>query len=281
MIVPPDGVHQGDLLLPVALHSGLELLQIQNMFLGCGALRLQGRFLGFQGGDLPGHLCRGLCGGGLTALQAGNLLPGLGKLLGVDLNLCPLGGKTLPVGAVPLADALLLPPGGFLRLDYRVQQNFILLFLALEPEHLILRRAKLIPGGGELKFHLVKLALGLLKLRLQYQLFLLQALFLPGELFQLIGPGENARVLVHGTTGHGAAGVHHLAVQGNDLKAAAIALAHGNGRVQVGHDHGSRQQVFHNAPVLFLAFYQVRGNAHKAPAAFQAVFLEGSSLDAA
>ena len=105
-------------------------------------------------------------------------------------------------------------------------------------------------------------------------------LFLGGELFQLVGPGEDAGVLTYGAAGHGAAGVHHLAVQGDDLEAAAVFLGHGNGSIHVLDNDGAAQQIVHDGPVGLFAVNQLRGHAHEAPAAFQAALLQNPPLNA-
>ncbi len=155
----------------------------------------------------------------------------------------------------------------------------MLLFLALEPEHLVLRLPKLVPGGGELELHLVVLALGLLKVCLQNEPLLPQILFLERQLFQFVRPGQDAGVLIDGAAGHGTAGVHDLAVQGDNLKPAPVLLGHGDGSVHVLDDDGPPQEIVHNSPVALLAGDKPRGDAHKAPAVLQAVFLKAPALN--
>ena len=253
----PNGLDQGKLFLPVSFHGGLQLPQIGHMGKGGRALGLQRR--------LPGlvlrHFFRNGSGGfyrfGLTALQAGQLLTGLGQLAGIYLNFAPLGRQTLPVGVLPLGQCLLLPPGGGLRLHNGTEQNLMLLFLPLQPQHLILRLPELIPGSAQLELHLIEQPLGLLQRRLRRQLLLLQCLVPGGQLFQLVGPGENPRVPVDGAAGHGAAGIHHLTVQGDNPEPVVVFFRHGNGRIQVLGNHRSAQQIQHNIAVFFIAGYQL------------------------
>ena len=129
--VLPDGICQGFLLLPVALHGCPEILQVRNVGQRRVPLGFQRRFRGFQLRHLPGD-------GGvrfrrfrLAAFQLRQRLPGLGKLLGVHLNLRLLGGIALPVGGLPRVQRIPLPLGGGLRLHDGVQQNFKLLLLPL------------------------------------------------------------------------------------------------------------------------------------------------------
>ena len=232
-------------------------------------LGFQRRFRGFQLRHLPGD-------GGirfrrfrLAAFQLCQRLPGLGKLLGVHLNLRLLGGIALPVAGCPPVQRIPLPLGGGLRFRDGIQQNFKLLFLPLQAQHLILRAAKLILRRLHLEFHLIALPLGFLHIRLSNQQLLFQLLFLGCQLFQLVGTGQNARFLIYGAAGHGAAGVHDLTVQCDDLEPPPVLLGHGDGRVHIGHDDRPAQQIFHNAPVLFIARGQLGGNAHEAPAIFQ------------
>ena len=75
----------------------------------------------------------------------------------------------------------------------------MLLFHALEPQDLILGFPELIPGGGELELHLIKLAAGLLEVCFANKLLFIQVFFLGAELFQLVGPGEDACFLVDGS----------------------------------------------------------------------------------
>ena len=205
----------------------------------------------------------------LLAFQLCQRLPGLGKLLGVNLNFCLLGGIALPIGGLPRVQRVPLPLSGGFRFHDGVQQNFKLLLLPLQAQYLILRAAKLILRRLHLEFHLVALPLGFLQIRLRNQQLLFQLLFLRRQLFQLVGTGQNARFLIYGAAGHGAAGVHDLAVQGDDLEASPILLRHGDGRVHIGHDDRPAQQIFHNAPVLFIARGQFRRNAHESSAIFQ------------
>ena len=275
-----DGLDQSQLFLPVALHGPAQLPQILNMGQGGGALGVQGGGFGFQGGDAFVDFGGGLHGLRLAALQLGDLPAALLQLLSEYVHLGLLGGVALPVGLAALLQGLQLPAGGLLRFHNGVHHHLVLLLLALEAKHLILCLPKLIPGGGELKLHLIEQPAGFRLLGLGHHFLVLELLFLGGELFQLIGPGEDAGVLVHGAAGHGAAGVHHLAVQGDDLEAAAVFLGHGDGGVHILDDHRPAQQIVNDCLVGLFTADQLGGDAHIAPAAFQAGFLQEPPLNA-
>ena len=251
----------------------MQLPQIGNVRQGCRPLGLHGRLLGFQGGHFVRNGGVGLGGLGLIVLQQSQLASGFGQFFFVKLNFRLLGGIPLPVAAVPGSQGLPLPAGRTFRLLNGAEQNFMLLLLAFQPKNLILRLPQLIPGGGKLEFHLVALPPGLLQIGLQHLSVFLELLFLEGQLFQFVGPGENARVLIDGAAGHGAAGVHDLAVQGDDFESVMVLLRHGDGRVHVLDNHRPTQKVLHNAPVGILGFHQLGGDAHKAPAVLQACLL--------
>ena len=159
-VVLPDGVHQGQFFLPVALHGSLKLLQVTNVGQGRRAFGLHGGFLGFQGRHTVGDGGVFVSRFGLAALQCAELLPCLGQLPVVDLNFRLLGAVALPVGAVSFIERFPLPAGGGFRLHDGVQENFVLFFQSFQPEHLILRFPELILRGGNLELHLIALAAG-------------------------------------------------------------------------------------------------------------------------
>ena len=154
-----------------------------------------------------------------------------------------------------------------------MKKYLILLFLALEPQDLVLSLTKLIPGCGHLEFHLVAKPLSFLQICFCDSSLLLQFLFLPRQFFQFVGSGQNACFLIGTAAGHGTTRVHDLTVQGDDLKSVFILLGHMDGRIHIGYDHRSSQQIFHNAAVLIITFHQLRCNAHKSTAASKATFL--------
>ena len=248
------------------------------MQLSGGSFCLQSGLFRFQLGIALGNGTGSFGGFRLAALQDLQILPGLRQLTGKDLQLSPLGGIALPVGGFPLAQGILLPAGGLHSIQHSLQQDLMLLFQTLEPQHLIFRFPKLTACGGQLEVHLVHKALGLLNLGLQSQVFLLQLFFLGGELFQLIGPGENTGIFVHRTAGHGAAGIHHLTVQSDDAEAAMILSGHLDGRIQVGSDHCLAQLIVYDIPIGVLGLHQIGSDAYEATAGFQAGFLQTFAL---
>ena len=81
---------------------------------------------------------------------------------------------------------------------------------------------------------------------------------------QLVGPAQNARRAAGGAAGHGAPGVEHLAVQGDDAELVAVLPGRGDGRVQVLHHHHPAQQVGEHIPVPGVELHQLVGHPHKA-----------------
>ena len=79
------------------------------MIPGGGALRIQRGFLGLQSGHPRSNGCSCFRSFRLAALQGCQGNPGFLQLLGKDLDLCPLGGIALPVGALPVQKGLTLP----------------------------------------------------------------------------------------------------------------------------------------------------------------------------
>ena len=101
----------------------------------------------------------------------------------------------------------------------------------------------------------------------------LQGLDLAVQRFDLIGTGQHPGALSTGTTAHGAARVHHLAVQGHNAKAVVVLLGHTDGRVQVLHNHRATQQVRDDLAVPTVAVYQLRRQRHIAKAVLQTPLL--------
>ena len=202
-----DGFHQGDLLLTIAFHGSAQILQILDVIAGGCAFRIQRRFLGFQFGHLTGDdigCFSSLC---LAAFQHFQFVSNLRQLLGIYLNLRTLGSIALPIGAFSCQQRIFFTLGGFFRFLDGIEQNFMLLFHTLQAQHLILRFTELITGGGQLEFHLICQPLGFLQVGIHNEFLILQVFFLFGELFQLIGTGEDTCILIHTTAGHGAAGI--------------------------------------------------------------------------
>ena len=144
----------------------------------------------FPGPQLRQVACNGICclgGLRLAALQAGQLLPGVPKLLFVDLDLGLLSRQTFPVCPIPVFEALQLPTGCIFRILNGSAQHLKLLFLALKTQNLVLCLPKLVPGSGQLEFHLVVLPLELLKPPLLLLTLGQKLLFLGRQLFQFIG----------------------------------------------------------------------------------------------
>ena len=63
----------------------------------------------------------------------------------------------------------------------------MLFFFPLEPKHCVLSLPELVPGRIHLEGYLVTLTLGLAEVRFQYELFVLQLLFLSRQLLKLVG----------------------------------------------------------------------------------------------
>ena len=111
-----------------------------------------------------------------------------------------------------------------------------------ELEHSVLRLAQL--GGGGIQFILGRrqLPLGVRQLGGGLLQVGLQPLALCIQPLQLIGPGQDARRAGHRAAGHGAAGVEHLAVQGDDAEAPSKLPGDGQGLVHIlGDDHPAQQ----------------------------------------
>ena len=249
------------------------------MGLGRGAFGSKGSLLRAQIRNVARDGIRRLGRLGLAALQPGKGLAGGSQILFIHLNFRLLGCQTLGIGPISGIQGILFPAGRALCLGNGIVEHLVLLFLTLEPEHLILCLPELIPGSGHLKLHLVKESLTLLQLGFLRHFLLLQLLFLLGQPFQLIGPGENARILIYRTAGHGAAGVHHLSIQGYDAEAIFKLLCHGNGCIQILGNHRPAQKIQDDIFILGVALYQIRGHPYKAPAVFNAGLLQAFAPD--
>ena len=102
----------------------------------------------------------------------------------------------------------------------------------------------------------------------------MQGNLLGAQALELVGPGQEARLFGHRAAGHGAAGVHDLAVQGDDLKPAAVLPGHGDGAVQLLHNDCPAQEILHYAPVPVFTADQPGGHSHKAPATVDSGLLQ-------
>ena len=110
---------------------------------------------------------------------------------------------------------------------------------------------------------LLLLALGQLRLHgVQLGAALLERL---GQLLQLALAAEEVRHLrLGGAAGHGAAGVHHVALQGNQAEAVAAGAHDLDAVIQIVRDDGAAQQVFDDILVLRRTAHQLAGNADAA-----------------
>ena len=116
---------------------------------------------------------------------------------------------------------------------------------------------QLIAGSGGLPLGPVPVPPGLLQ-------GLAQALGLSLQAGELIGPAQNTGAAAHRAAGHGAAGVQHLAVQGDDLEAVAVLPGHGDGGVHVLRDNSAAQQVGEHPAVFPVKGDKSVAHAHKA-----------------
>ena len=241
-------------------------------------LRLQSGGLGPQGGNLVGNLPGELLCLGLAAFQLGKALLYGFQLPAVNLQ---LGGKgSLLAAAVLLFTIQLrqLLSGTAFGIFHGAQPDLMLLFLAFQGQHLLFCLRLLFLGGLQLELHLVHPTLGFPELLLKLGKLCVQLALSLQQLLQLIGPAEDACLPVDGTAGHGTAGVHHLAIQGDNAEPLVVLPAHGDGGVHIPGNHDSAQEIFHNAPVDFLTFHQLGSDGHKAGAILQPGFPEGLGL---
>ena len=293
----------GDLLVGLgqALHrlaqglgSGMaQLVVLPELIQDLLFLHVRGQLFLFQPGDHVAQIqdfgvaVLGLfLGPGALALQLQlafgdpvDLLPDVADRLPIRLQLLLL----LPQA---LAKALDLPVGGFHRAAAHVavageavQQELQLVIVVLggalfrlkgghaaSQLRLILQgHIQLIADGG---------LVGASPLQFLAALALVLGHFLPllAELFQLVGPGEDAAVFHAAAAGHGAAGVDKLTVQGHDAQAVAVLAGHADGVAQaLGHDSAA-QEVGHNLLISRVEFHQLVGHAHEAGVPLRRVF---------
>ena len=86
-----------------------------------------------------------------------------------------------------------------------------------------------------------------------------------GQLLQLALAAEEIRYLrLHRAAGHGAAGVHHIALQGDQAEAVAAGAHDLDAMIQVIRDDGTAQQIFNDIAVLGRTAHQLAGNADAA-----------------
>ena len=81
---------------------------------------------------------------------------------------------------------------------------------------------------------------------------------------QLVGPAQNTRAAGGRAAGHGAAGVEHLAVQGNDLEAVVVFPGHGNGLVHILGHHRAAQQIGKDLLIPGVKLDEFVAQAHEA-----------------
>lgn len=100
--------------------------------------------------------------------------------------------------------------------------------------------------------------------QLGLQLLRLLCVFLRlcGQGVYLSPAGKNGRVLIDGTAGKAAAGIHHLAIQRHHPVAVAICLGDGGRGVNVLRHNGASQQGIHHHTVAVIALHQLAGQAH-------------------
>ena len=81
---------------------------------------------------------------------------------------------------------------------------------------------------------------------------------------QLVGPAQDARAAGRRAAGHGAAGVEHLAVQGNNFEAIVVFPGHSDGLVHILGHHGAAQQVGKDLLIPGVKLDEFVAQAHKA-----------------
>ena len=155
----------------------------------------------------------------------------------------------------------------------------MLLDLTFQGQRLLFLLGKLLPGSGKLEFHLIGRAAGLGIFLFQLGKLVRQLLFLLRQLGKLIGTAEDASLPADRAAGHRAAGVQNLTVQGHDLKPVAVFFRHRNGLIDIFGNYDTAQQVFHHIGIDLIKCHQLRGNAHKAGAVIQSLFLQSPAAN--
>ena len=91
---------------------------------------------------------------------------------------------------------------------------------------------------------------------------------------------EIAGFAAHGAARHGAAGVHHLAVQRDQPEGVAPRAHDGQGCIQILRHHGAAQQVFHHRAIALIVGNQLAGHAQTAGHGQHAALLVAQGIGA-
>ena len=91
---------------------------------------------------------------------------------------------------------------------------------------------------------------------------------------------EIAGFAAHGAARHGAAGVHHLAVQRDQPEGVAPRAHDGQGCIQILRHHGAAQQVFHHRAIALIVCNQLAGHAQTAGHGQHAALLVAQGIGA-
>ena len=97
------------------------------------------------------------------------------------------------------------------------------------------------------------------------------------QLFQLVGTGEKAAAADAAAAGHGAAGMDHLPVQGDDAQAVSVVAGHADGIRQGFGNNGPAKQVINDLFVAGIEAHKLGGNAHKAGIPHRRVLHHGAA----
>ena len=235
--------------------------------------------LSTDSGDAVGDLCHLLLRIHLAAFQQLQFLPGLGELIVKQANLGTDAGLLLFVQLTAACQSFHFLQGSIVGFRNGLQPNFVLLDLTFYGQCLLFLLGKLFPGSSELEFHLICRTARLGVFLLQLCELFGQFLFLLGQLGKLIGTAENTCLPADRAAGHRTACVQNLTVQGYDLKPVAVFFRHRNGLIDGFRNHDAAQQVLHHIGINFIKGHQLGGNAHKAGAVVQSLFLQGSATD--
>ena len=253
------------LLRAVALHRVAQGGELGDLLLRALLLRLPGRGVHPQRRDALGKRTSLLGKLRLPLLQNGDLGRERVRLtlrVGAErlerLLLCGVG-----TAAAGQARKLCLIPLQILA--QCVRQRAHLLFLLGAAQRFILRLAELALHGLEFKFRLCRRAGRLLQLRGKLRLFAGELLDAFLQSVYLIGAGQNARAAGRRAARHAAAGVQHLPVQRDDLRAAARGTRHGNRIVQRPGNDRSAEQILGKLAIFRIRLHQLRRHAHIAP----------------